>query len=112
MHEMSLALEICSVCERELAKRPEARLTVVGVEVGAFSGVEVDNLQFCLEVVLSEKYEGVRCEIRQEPGLAACPLCGLEFQVTRAPFECPTCGAMARGIQGGQSLQLSYLEVE
>ena len=52
MHEMSLALEIRSICERELAKLPEEQITALGVDVGAFNGVEVDTLQFCLEVVM------------------------------------------------------------
>ncbi len=112
MHEMSLALEIRSICERELAKLPETRVTAVGVEVGAFSGVELESLRFCLEVVMSERFDGVRCEVVREPGVAACPACGVQFEVVRAPFECRACGALARGISGGGGLQLSYLEVE
>ncbi len=109
---MSLAMEIRSICERELARLPEDRLTAIGVEVGAFSGVEVETLRFCLEVVLSERFDGVRCEVAREAGQARCPECGLEFEVQRAPFECPECGAIARGVSGGQGLQVSYLEVE
>ncbi len=112
MHEMSLAMEIRSICERELARLPEERLTAVGVEVGAFSGVEVETLRFCLEVVLSDRFDGVRCDVVREAGRAHCPDCGLEFEVRRAPFECPECGAFARGVSGGQGLQVSYLEVE
>ncbi|KPK56815.1 MAG: hypothetical protein AMS21_12385 [Gemmatimonas sp. SG8_38_2] len=109
---MSLALEIRSICERELAKLPEERITALGVDVGAFSGVEVDTLQFCLEVLMSERFGGVRCEVVREPGAATCVSCGLEFKVERAPFECPECGMFARGVSGGQGMQLSYLEVE
>jgi hydrogenase nickel incorporation protein HypA/HybF len=112
MHEMSLALEIRSICERELAKLPETRITALGVDVGVFSGVEVDTLQFCLEVVMSERFDGIRCEVVRQPGVAACLTCGQEFKVERAPFECPECGVIARGISGGQGLQVSYLEVE
>lgn len=67
MHEMSLALEIRSISERELAKVSETRITAVGVEVGAFSGAEVDTLQFCLEVVMAERFGGVVCEVKREP---------------------------------------------
>ncbi len=112
MHEMSLALEIGSIVERELAKRPGSRLTGLGVEVGAFSGVEIDSLEFCLEVVLRERHDGVVCEVKAEPGTAQCLECGQRFQVRRAPFECPTCGMPALGVAGGDSLQVTYLEVE
>ncbi|MGD2154723.1 MAG: hydrogenase maturation nickel metallochaperone HypA [Gemmatimonadales bacterium] len=109
---MSLALEIVSLCERELARLPETRVTAVGVEVGYFSGVDADSLQFCLEVVMSGRFDGVRLEVVREPGEAICPECGGRFEVTRAPFECPGCGGLARGFTGGQGLQLRYLEVE
>ncbi len=112
MHEMSLALEVRSICERELAKLPESRVTALGVEVGAFSGIEVDTLRSCLEVVLAERFDGVHCEIVREPGEAACPKCGLRFEVERAPFACPECGVTARGVSGGEGLLVSYLEVE
>lgn len=109
---MSLALEILSICERQLGQLPETRVTAVGVEVGAFSGVDADSLQFCLEVVMSNRFEGIRCEVMREAGMAACPSCDSRFEVTQAPFQCPECGGLARGVSGGQGLQLSYLEVE
>ncbi|UCF19088.1 MAG: hydrogenase maturation nickel metallochaperone HypA [Gemmatimonadota bacterium] len=112
MHEMSVALEIGSIVARELAKRPGCRLTGLGVVVGAFSGVQIDTLEFCLEVVMAERYDGVVCEVKPEPGTAQCLQCGRRFQVSRAPFECPTCGMPALGVDGGDSLQVSYLEVE
>ena len=112
MHEMSVALEIGSICEKELAKASETRMTALGVVVGVFSGVEAESLRFCLEVVLKDRFGDVELEIEREPGVAVCLKCGLRFEVQRAPFECPECDAVARGVSGGQSLQVSYLEVE
>jgi hydrogenase nickel incorporation protein HypA/HybF len=112
MHEMSLALEVRSICERELAKLPESRVTALGLGVGAFSGIEIEALRSSLDVVLAERFDGVHCEIVREPGEAACPKCRRRFEVERAPFACPECGVIARGVTGGQGLRLSYLEVE
>jgi hydrogenase nickel incorporation protein HypA/HybF len=109
---MSLALEIGSICEHELAKAAESRIIAVGVRVGVFSGTEPDTLRFCLEVVLKQRFGDVSVEIEREPGLATCLGCGTQFEVQRAPFDCPECGAVARGFCGGQGLQVSYLEVE
>lgn len=112
MHEMSLALEIGEICERELARAAGDRLLEVGVEVGAFAGVEVETLRFCLDAVLGERFEGARCEITLEPASAVCLICTERFMVERAPFECPRCGGVARGASGGDALRVSYLEVE
>lgn len=112
MHEISLALEIRSICEAELARLPEGRVTAVGVEVGAFSGVEVDTLRFCLEAVMGERFDGVSVQIEREPGRARCSSCDEEFEVSSAPFDCPRCGSIAYGVEGGGSLRVSYLEVE
>lgn len=107
-----MALEIRSICEAELASLPESRVTAVGVEVGAFSGVEVDTLRFCLELIMAERFEGVSVQVEREPGRARCLTCDEEFEVSRAPFECPRCGSIAYGAAGGGSLRVSYLEVE
>ena len=53
MHELSVALEICRIAEASLAPRNPAQLLAVGVDVGDQSGVEADNLAFCLEALLT-----------------------------------------------------------
>ena len=54
MHELSLALEVCSIAERHLAGRDATQLRAVGVEVGDDSNVEVENFRFCLGALLKE----------------------------------------------------------
>ncbi|MBA4071974.1 MAG: hypothetical protein C0497_09095 [Gemmatimonas sp.] len=62
MHELSLAVEIGSIAERELGATV-SRCVAVGVDVGLDSGVEPSALEFCLESVLS-----------QPPWTGACPV--------------------------------------
>jgi hydrogenase nickel incorporation protein HypA/HybF len=112
MHEIALALEIREICDRELVRAGGGRLREVGVDVGAFAGVEVETLRFCLDAVLGERFGGARCEIRLEPARAACLACAETFVVERTPFECPRCGGVARGASGGEGLRVSYLELE
>lgn len=52
MHEMSVAMEICRIVERKFDPAAGALVTV-GLEVGDDAGLEVDNLTFCLETLLS-----------------------------------------------------------
>ena len=54
MHEMSIAMEVCGIAEDHVGRDKLATVLVVGLEVGDKAGVEIDNLEFCLEVLLSE----------------------------------------------------------
>jgi Zn finger protein HypA/HybF involved in hydrogenase expression len=53
MHEMSVAMEICRIVDDKY-DRAAGALVGVGVEVGDDAGLEVDNLEFCLEALLSQ----------------------------------------------------------
>jgi len=54
MHEMSVALEICRIAERQAGEGGAGRVVTVGVEVGDDAGVEVSSLAFCLEELLAQ----------------------------------------------------------
>ena len=53
MHELSVALEICRIAESRLAPAERGRLREVGLDLGDQSGLEPDNLRFCLEALLA-----------------------------------------------------------
>jgi Zn finger protein HypA/HybF involved in hydrogenase expression len=53
MHEMSIAMEVCSIAENHVPQEQLGNVVEVGLEVGDRAGVEVDNLEFCLEVLLT-----------------------------------------------------------
>ncbi len=69
MHEMSVALEICRIAEEQVGREALPRVREVGLEVGRFSGIEPDNLVFCLEVLLEQPpFEGARPVLELTPG--------------------------------------------
>ncbi len=47
-------MEVCGIAERHVGRDKLATVLAVGLEVGDKAGVEIDNLEFCLEVLLSE----------------------------------------------------------
>jgi Zn finger protein HypA/HybF involved in hydrogenase expression len=53
MHEMSIAHEVCRITEAHVGADQLPHVVEVGLEVGDQAGVEVGNLEFCLEVLLS-----------------------------------------------------------
>lgn len=54
MHEFSLALEVCRLAEAQVGVGDAGQIATVALEVGDDAGVEIENLQFCLEVLLGE----------------------------------------------------------
>jgi Zn finger protein HypA/HybF involved in hydrogenase expression len=69
MHEMSVAMEICSMAESHLEPSALPMLVEVGIEVGEHSGVEPSNLQFCLEALLATPpFSGARAVIQRSAG--------------------------------------------
>lgn len=53
MHEMSVAVEVCRLAEERLTPAQLPQLISVGLDVGDDSGLEPDNLLFCLEALLA-----------------------------------------------------------
>lgn len=49
---MSVALEVCRIAQEQVGLAALADVLEVAVEVGDRSGVEPDNLEFCLEALL------------------------------------------------------------
>ena len=69
MHELSVALEIRRIAEERLTPEELPLLVSVGVEVGETSGLEPDNLRFCLEAVFAEPpFNGARPLLERLPG--------------------------------------------
>lgn len=54
MHELSVALEVCRMTEARVGAAGPGAVRAVGLEVGDEAGVEIGNLQFCLEALLSD----------------------------------------------------------
>lgn len=53
MHELSIALEVCRMAEDHVGLERLADVVEIGLDVGDDSGVEVSNLEFCLESLLT-----------------------------------------------------------
>lgn len=69
MHEMSLALEICRIAEDQVGIDALRRVREVGLVVGRESGVEPDNLVFCLEALLEQPpFAGARTAMELSAG--------------------------------------------
>ena len=69
MHELSIALEVCRMAEERLGRDALGSIVALGLQVGDDSGIEADNLEFCLEALLSSPpFTGAQPVIERLPG--------------------------------------------
>ncbi|HEU4988744.1 MAG TPA: hypothetical protein VFT41_03050 [Gemmatimonadaceae bacterium] len=65
---MSVAMEICRIVD-EKYDRAAGTLVAVGVEVGDDAGLELANLEFCLEALLAQPpFGGAKPQCERKPG--------------------------------------------
>jgi Zn finger protein HypA/HybF involved in hydrogenase expression len=69
MHEMSVALEVMSIAERYIGREKLPDVVTVGLAVGDESGVEIESLEFCLEVLLAAPpFEKAKARVERVAG--------------------------------------------
>lgn len=68
MHEMSVAMEVGRLVERQMESHP-GRLLSIGVLLGDDAGYEPESLRFCLEAVLAHPpFDGAQPVLTRVPG--------------------------------------------
>ena len=112
MHEMSLCEGIVQTLESEAARQEFTQVKQVILEIGALSGVEVDALRFCYDVVCRDSLaEGSTLEIINVPGQAWCMQCSTALEVSSRYSACPHCGSYQLQVTGGDEMTIKELEV-
>lgn len=113
MHEMSLAEGILQIVEDAAAQQGFKRVTEVRLEIGALSGVEVEALTFCLDVVLKNSVaDGAKVELERLPGQGFCIACGQSVEIAALYDACPLCGSYQVQATGGTEMRVKDLLVE
>jgi len=114
MHELSLTQGIVEAITARLGER---RVVMVRLEIGKLSGVVVDSVRFCFDLVVAgTSVEGARLEIVEPGGRARCRDCCEVFATDDPILLCP-CGSSDVEVLAGTELlikavQLSPGEVE
>ncbi len=113
MHEMALAESILQIVETHARNAGAEKVTVVRLEIGALSHVEIPALRFGLEAVTQGSMaEGCKIEIDHVPGTAWCHDCMKTIGITRLGDPCPTCGGYKLQVNGGEEMRVKDMEVD
>jgi hydrogenase nickel incorporation protein HypA/HybF len=109
MHELSLTQAVVnSVAERF----GPTRVVAVSLEIGKLSGVVVDSIRFCFDLVAEgTTLAGARLEIVEPCGRARCRSCSQTFDVDDPIVLCPTCGSANVEVLSGRELRILSVEL-
>jgi hydrogenase nickel incorporation protein HypA/HybF len=109
MHELGITRNIVAIVSEAAHGRRVCRVTL---EVGKLSGVMVDAIRFCFDIVAEGTVlQGAALEIREPAGRALCRGCGAEFE-TAALWTACACGSRDVVRLQGEELSVKTMELE
>lgn len=113
MHEMSIALGIVTIAQDEVQSRQAEYVSVIELEIGELSGVELDALDFVWPVAVKDTVLATaKLDIDYRRGKAKCADCDYEFDVHSLSDDCPNCGSYFKGIYQGKEMRVKTLTLE
>lgn len=113
MHELSICECIMGTIENEAERQNFSRVKRICLEIGPFSGVEVEALRFGFDVVTQGSIaDGAALDIIQPEAQAWCVSCAKSVVVENRYDACPLCGSPGLQLRGGDELRIRELEVD
>lgn len=113
MHELSIAQSIVDTVEAQAIAHNAARVKSVRLRIGEASGIVIDSLTFCFEMLtnLDSALTGAQLLIDPIPYKARCRRCDQEFPVIDFVPQCPVCEERSNDIVSGTELQILEMEI-
>ena len=113
MHEMSIAINIVEIAEKEAKKNNAAKIKEIELEIGRLSGVIVEALEFALEsAVKNTILENAEFIIHEIEGKCQCRQCQHVFSTDDFIMVCPKCSNFDIKIINGKEMKIKSLVVE
>lgn len=110
MHEYALAQDIVKTITQQVTEDLE-KITDINIEIGAFSGVVAESLEFGIQVIFADKkLPEVKVNIVKVPTIAQCT-CGKEYEMDEIYAGCPGCGSFVRKIKSGMDIVINSVEL-
>ena len=113
MHELSLALEVIGLAQREAGKNGVSAIQEILIEVGDLSGVEADSFQWGLEMLVKGTIlEDAVVNLIRLPGKGKCSACNIEFEMKTRLDVCLECQCFPSEITGGKEFRVVSMLAE
>jgi hydrogenase nickel incorporation protein HypA/HybF len=112
MHELSIAMGIVDIAEKETAKAKANKVDIIELEIGTLAGIEFDALEFVWpSAVKNTVLEYATKKITIIHGEGQCSDCDTIFKLDNIYDACPNCKGYLKGIIKGKELLVKSLEV-
>ncbi len=113
MHELSIAESILDAVRKEIAMNPGTVPTRVGIKIGSMAAIDPEALTFCFDAIVSgTEWSDLKLATNVIPASRICNNCRNVFVVEDYNSICPACASSDTAPDGGDELDLEYLEVE
>ena len=114
MHELSIAIEILDIVEKEAIKNGAAVVRQVNLRVGDLSGVETESLTFSFDAVKGEKEltRDAVLAVKRLPVKIRCTPCDAVFNGTGHMVICPQCEGFDTELLQGEELEIADIEID
>lgn len=112
MHELSIALSIVDVAEKEVAKINGESVSDIELEIGKLAGIEKDALEFAWpEAIKNSVLKNANRTIVWVDAEAMCNECQKTYPIRDLFDVCPYCGSYFKEINKGKELKIKSLTI-
>ena len=112
MHELSIAMGIVDIAEKETSKVKANKVDLIVLEIGTLAGIELDSLNFVWSSAVKDTVlENAIKKINIIHGKAKCSDCDTIFKLDNIYDACPNCNGYLKDIMKGKELIVKSLEV-
>ena len=113
MHELSLALSIMDIVDKEVSKHKAKRATSAEVVVGELAGVDANALHTALKATAQHsQYPSMTFDIVFVEAVSECLSCGLRFHSPRLMSTCPKCKSWSCHNVQGEEFRVKSVVIE
>lgn len=113
MHELSVAQNILDIVSDTAHQNNVSKITGIELEIGKFSGIEIDALTFALETLMqNNQFENAELKIDLIKGRGHCNECNNDFEMESMYASCTNCKSFSVDITGGQELRVKSINVD
>ena len=112
MHELSIAMGIVDIAEKEVRKHEARKVDSINLEIGELAGIELQALDFAWDVAIKDTVlERAERHIDHIEGRARCSECGTEFHLGQIFDPCPKCQQHLHEVTAGRELRVKSITI-